>query len=64
MLFGLSLFAGSRMRRGEWVTLAVCIVTGLVWLWLRSKVTVPPAPEYAYAFGGNLLRNAAALVAC
>jgi hypothetical protein len=63
MLFGLSLFAGSRMRRGEWVTLAVCIVTGLVWLWLRSKVTVPPAPEYAYAFGGNLLRNAAALVA-
>ena len=63
MLFGVSLFAGSRMRRGEWITLTVCIGTGLIWLWLRSKVTVPPAPEYAYAFGGNLLRNAASVLA-
>lgn len=54
-----SLFTGARLRRGEWLVLASCAVLGGIWLLLREKNTLPPAPQYAYGFGGNLIKNGA-----
>ena len=55
----LSRFSGARLRRGEWGVLAVSVAVAVVWLMLRSKATLPPAPQYAYVFGGNLVKNGA-----
>ncbi len=63
LMLMISLFVGARLRRGEWLVLAVSALICVVWLWLRGKATVPPAPQYAYAFGGNLVRNGASFVA-
>ena len=54
-----SVFAGARLRRGEWLVLLSCVVLAGIWLLLRQKATLPPAPEYAYGFGGNLIKNGA-----
>lgn len=59
LMLMISLFVGVRLRRGEWLTVVVCVVVCAVWLWLRDKATVPPVQQYGYAFGGNLVRNGA-----
>lgn len=57
----LAAFAGRRPQRAQVLAWVACVPVALVWLALRAQVTQGPAPEYAYAFGGNLLRNAASL---
>lgn len=59
----LGVFAGVRPRRGDIVAWLACIAVVLAWLCLRARVTVPPPPEYAYAFGANIARNVASLCA-
>lgn len=63
LMVGFALFARVRWRRGHVATLAACVVIAAVWLALRAQVTVPPAAQYSYAFGLNLVRNAVSLVA-
>lgn len=64
VLMGLTaLFVGRRPQRGQVLVLIACAAMGVIWLLLRKHITLPPAPQYAYAFGGNLLRNAASMVA-
>ena len=54
-------FVARRPQRAQSLAWAACVVVAGVWLVLRAQVTQGPAPEYAYAFGGNLLRNVASL---
>lgn len=58
-----SLFAGRRFRLGDYLVLVACVVLGATWLVLRQQVTVPPAPQYTYAFGSNLVKNLVSLIA-
>src|SRR5690606_27201296 len=55
----LALFAGRPPVRGQALAWAGCLAVAAAWLVLRAQVTAGPAPEYAYAFGANLVRNAA-----
>lgn len=63
LMVGFTLFARAQWRRGHVATLAACAVIALIWLVLRAQVTTPPAAQYAYAFGINLVRNVVSLVA-
>lgn len=56
-------FCGLKLRRAELAVLLCCVGLGVTWLLLRWQLTVQADPAYAYAFGGNLLRNALSLVA-
>jgi hypothetical protein len=65
LMLCLSAFAWERCKPGRpeiaaWVTCSVLI---LVWLALRERFILPPAPEYALVFEANVLRNAASLAA-
>src|SRR5690606_25221840 len=59
----LALFAGRPPERGQALAWASCLAVAAAWLVLRAQVTAGPAPEYAYAFGANLVRNAASACA-
>ena len=63
LMAGLAMFCGARPGRAQALSWAACVALVLAWLALRAQVTRGPAPEYAYAFGANLLRNAASLCA-
>lgn len=59
----LSIFAGRRPGRAQVLAWVACLAVAAGWLALRARATGAPAPEYAYAFGGNLVRNTASLCA-
>lgn len=62
LMAGFMLFARAGWQRGHVATLAVCVVIAAIWLALRAQVTTPPAAQYSYAFGINLVRNAISFV--
>jgi len=65
LMLCVSVFAWDRSKPGrpEMIAWLSCSVLILIWLALRERFILPPMPEYGLAFGVNVLRNAAALVA-
>lgn len=58
LMLVLSIFAGRRPGPSQVLAWLACLAVAAVWLALRTRATGAPAPEYAYAFGTNLARNA------
>ncbi|MEP6907240.1 MAG: hypothetical protein ABI858_04560 [Pseudoxanthomonas sp.] len=58
------LFVGNtRASKAEIATWLICVATVLVWLVLRQRFTANTDASYEFRLGGNLIRNAASLLA-